>query len=155
MAATRIVNSAGVELGVTGSPLITAPVEAAPAGANVLVGRATADAAVIITIPAGRTWKGSVQLSGALGTAAATAGASASPTVSTAGVGVVPAAGAIVGLDLRTGGGVATGTVGTNSEAAITAPDVTVIAPAGNAVTLTLQLGGATLASASAIGLLL
>lgn len=150
----RLVDAADVPVGTPTNPLTTSAVAVAPAAANVVAGRATVDAATIITIPAGRTWKGSVSLSGALGTAPAVAGATATPTVSIAGVGAVPAAGAIVGLALRTGGGVATGTVGTNAEAATTIPEVTVIAPAGNAVTLTLQLGGATAASASAIGVL-
>ena len=153
----KLVDSDGNSITVTGTgALVTAPgAPAASLAADILVGRATADAATIITIPAGRTWQGSITLSGGLSSAAAAAAASATPTVSVAGTGVVPAAGILVGLSLRTGGGVATGTVGTNSQGVVCVPAVTVVAPAGNAVTVTLQTGGATLAAASAIGLLL
>lgn len=132
----------------------TVPVPFATAAANILVGSATADAATIITIPAGRAWKGTVVLSAALGTAPAVAGATADPTVSTAGTNVVPAAGVVLRTALRTGGGSAAATVGTNSQGTASIP-LTVIAPPGNAATLTLQLGGATAASASASGELL
>lgn len=130
---------------------VIAVASAPPAAANILTGRATANGGTVITVPAGRIWRGTVALSAALATAAATAGATATPTVSTAGAGVTPAAGAVLGLALATGGGVATGTVGTNAQNSVAAP-LTVIAPAGNAVTLTLQTGGATVASASAVG---
>ena len=73
MAVTRIVDSSGTVIGVTGSPLITAPIDAVPAIANIVSGRATADAATIITIPAGRTWKGKVTLAASLSAALNTA----------------------------------------------------------------------------------
>lgn len=133
---------------------IAAPETQMVAAANVLVGRATADAATIITVPAGRVWRGTVALSAAMGTAAAVAGVTATPTVSVAGTGVTPAAGVVLGLALRTGGGAATGTVGTNSQGSVSLP-LTVIAPSGNEVTVTLQTGGATVASATASGELL
>lgn len=135
----------------TANPLPTAPAVMAIPAADVVVGRATANAATIITVPAGRIWRGTVVLSAALATAAATAGATASPTVSVAGAGATPAAGVVLGLALATGGGAATGTVGTNSQDSVVVPLV-VVAPAGNAVTLTLQTGGATTASATASG---
>ena len=154
MAVFRIVDSSGTVIGVTGSPLITAPIDAVPAIANIVSGRATADAATIITIPAGRTWKGKVTLAASLSAALNTAAVAAVPTVSIAGAGATPAAGAILGRPLHVPLSTATATNG--SYVAGTADtDLIVTAPAGNAVTLTLQLGGATAASATAAGVLL
>lgn len=155
MAVTRIVDSAGAVLGVTGSPLVTSSAgSAVPATANIVSGRATADAATIITVPAGRTWKGTVSLTASLATAIGAAATAATPTVSIAGAGATPAAGAILGRPLNVAASAATATNGSNV-AGNADTELTVAAPAGNAVTLTLQLGGATAASATATGLLL
>lgn len=114
----------------------------ATAAANVLIGFQNAIASggptTVITVPAGRIWKGEVSLQVTCFNAAAnTASAVATGLVTTAGTGVVPAAGsylrcdAVIGADTGTGLD-GTGATGYNSIAMV------VIAPAGNGVTLQL-----------------
>lgn len=130
----------------------TAPLPAqvpAPIAANILAGTAvatnTVTAQTIITIPAGRTWRGQVVVSIA-STAAAIVGA----TVDTNGTNAVPAAGTIVArVNI---GGLTSG--GFSTAASF---DVTAQAPVGNSITLRLVNTSATAntSSATANGVLL
>lgn len=99
----------------------------------------------VITIPAGRTWCGSVAV---VGSNADTTQSLASTTVTTAGTGVVPAAGTIIA-----------GVISRRDSAAtvMTHSPVYVTAPGGNAVTLVVTNSRATTYSgaASANGVLL
>lgn len=123
-----------------------------PDSSNILAGLATANSGTIITIPAGRTWIGSVTVSASVLVAVAGAAVSASARVSTAGTGVIPAAGDYVRVDIGspTSGAALNGTNGVGST---TAPLV-VAAPAGNSVTLVLNVTNTTTQSASASGIL-
>jgi hypothetical protein len=114
---------------------------AVPAAADIVAGHqaftATTPATTVITVPAGRTWRGSVSLTCAVtNQAAATGTANALGVVTTAGVGVTPAAGTYVSCEARAGGNAATGTVGSQGNDSLTVPEMVVVAPAGNAVTL-------------------
>ena len=124
-----------------------------PDPSNILSGLATSNAATIITIPAGRTWMGTVTISASAVVAVAGAAINASARVSTAGSGVIPATGDYIRLDL---GAPASGTAltGTASNSSISSP-LTVSAPATNSVTLVLNVTNTTVQNASAIGVLL
>lgn len=118
--------------------------------ANVLVGTlshtATTAAATIITIPAGRTWVGTIGISADIGAnAASTTAGQALGLIATAGTGVTPAAGTVLPCEARAGANAATGTSGTQGSNSVTIP-ITVIAPAGNSVTLT---GASTIAGSN------
>ena len=118
-------------------------IQGAPASADILNGHvaqtATTAAATLITVPAGRTWRGhvSVQCAASVVAADTTAG-QALGLVATAGANVAPAAGTILSCEARAAANAATGTAGSNGHASADVP-VTVVAPAGNAVTLTLE----------------
>lgn len=115
-------------------------VEGAPAAANILAGRqtfsATTAATTLITIPAGRTWIGTIGASVdcAIAAASATAGQAAA-TFTTAGAGVTPAAGTYFVVEARAGANAATGTVGSQDSNFGSMP-FTVVAPGGNSVTI-------------------
>lgn len=116
---------------------------AAPVAADVLGAVATVTATggptTLITIPAGRTWVGTVAVNVSAANAAANATAGrALGYISTAGTNVTPAAGALIAVDARCGANAATGTVGSQSSNS-DRQNVVVIAPAGNDVTLTIQ----------------
>lgn len=117
------------------------PVDMAkPDAANVLTGRvattATTAATTIVTVPAGRTWVGTVGASVSCAVTAATATEGrASAVISTAGTGVTPAAGVYLGVDAVAGANAATGTTGNGAANYGSAP-LAVVAPAGNAVTI-------------------
>ena len=122
------------------------------AAANVLCGSAAATnsaaAQTIITVPAGRTWYGTVSAF-----IAATAGtALVSATINTAGTNVTPAA--AVNLLTVTSDPV---TAAGQTAAGLTTGPFYVIAPVGNSVTLTLTNSSATTnqSTASALGILL
>lgn len=133
----------------------------ATSAANVLDGfqsfTATTAATTLITVPAGRTWVGTVGVACAASIAAASATAGqARAVVTVAGAGATPAAGTLFAVEARAGANAATGTVGSNGHAAQSAP-LTVIAPAGNAVTVqvaTTQAGTYTVVDAFAAGAL-
>lgn len=120
---------------------------------QILVGAATATnvgtAQTLLTIPAGRTWVGSLAISG---TNTAAAGATAIATIATAGSGVIPAAGALLKVHCSTVGTTA-GLAAANNNIS----DVVVVAPAANSVTLTLTNSTATTftSDATAVGVLL
>lgn len=104
--------------------------------AGLLSHTSTTSAATIVTVAAGRTWVGSVTISCDVGVAAASATAGqALGIVSTAGTGVVPAAGTYIACEARAGANAATGTVGSSGSNSITVP-FTVVAPVGNVVTI-------------------
>jgi hypothetical protein len=123
-----------------------------PDPSNILCGLATSNAATIITIPAGKTWVGTIVLSASVAVASGGATINASARVSTAGTGVVPAAGDYVRVDLSAPASVAAG-LGTGATQDIQSPMI-VTAPAGNTVTLVLNVTNTTTQSASAIGTL-
>lgn len=119
------------------------------AAADILAGTAVATNSVtpvtLITVPAGRVWKGQVTVS-----IASTAAAIVAATVDTAGTGVAPAAGTIVG---RVNIGGLTSGAFCDSQSF----EVCVSAPSGNVVTLRLINTSATAntSSATANGVLL
>lgn len=131
----------------------------APAAANILNGflsfAATTGATTLITIPAGRTWKGEIGVSCAAAVAAAsTVAGQARGVVAVAGTNVVPAAGTIMAVEAKAGANAATGTVGAQAanEGSMKA---VVVAPAGNAVTVTVattQAGTSSVVDAWASG---
>lgn len=132
-----------------------------PQGINILDGfssvAATQAATTFLTIPAGREWQGVVSLNCAVGVAAATAAAGqATGIVSTAGAGVIPAAGSILRCDALAGANAAGGTVGSNDSTYVSTP-LTVVAPAANAVQLQLATtvaGTAGVVNVTAVGAL-
>lgn len=125
------------------------PITPIPAAANVLAGTAVATNSTtpvtLITIPAGRTWKGQVVVS-----IASTAAAIVAATVDTNGTNAVPAAATVVAR-VNIGGL----TSGNFSDSA--SFDVLAQAPAGNSITLRLVNTSATAntSSATANGVLL
>lgn len=97
----------------------------------------TAAAQTILTVPAGRTWNGSLTLT--LANQAA-AGSLVTASINGAGTGVVPAA-AVNLLSVIAG---TVGTIGGDGTNSNTTGDITVTAPVGNAVTLTVTNSTAT-----------
>lgn len=128
-----------VVVGMSGGTAVPT-VEGAPAAADILAGHqsftATTAATTLITIPAGRTWAGTIGASVdcAVAAASATAGQAAA-TFTTAGVGVTPAAGTYFVVEARAGANAATGTGGSQAANFGSTP-FTVVAPAGNSVTI-------------------
>lgn len=133
------------------APYVYAPF--APDPADILAGLATSNSGTIITIPAGRTWSGTVTLSASVLVTTAGAAVNASARVSTAGTGVVPTAGDYVRLDIAAPIS-ATALNGTSGVGSVSAP-LLVSAPVGNSVTLVLNATNTTVQSASASGVLL
>lgn len=114
-------------------------VEVEQAPATILGASANAGGATLVTIPAGRTWRGSIQISNET--------PNSSVQVQTAGAGVTPAAGTALCAAVLAAGA----TSSTSPDIA----DVYVSAPAGNAVTLTTVVAGAPTFIATANGRLL
>lgn len=118
-----------------------APVtQAAPSSANVLDGYATSNSTAgpttLLTVPAGRTWVGTLTLQAAISNAAANAvNGNASVGMSIAGVGSTPPNGNVAGVVALCGANAATGTVGSQDSTSVSVP-LTIIAPAGNSVLL-------------------
>ena len=134
----------------SGTAALVKAVPYTPAAADIVAGGVvlanSAASTAFLTVPAGRTWYGSVGVTCAEGT---TSALDHNTQVVTAGTGVVPAAGTIiaVGLSKRDTG---SGQVVMNN--------VYVVAPAGNAVTLNLLNSAAAVnltGAASATGVLL
>jgi hypothetical protein len=120
-----------------------------PAAANVLDGWLNA-AGTLLTIPAGRTWIGTISIAATLVNAAGGAAAGARPTISTAGAGVVPAAGAVLGCDLSVA--VSAAAANGNQDSNFVSQRLVVVAPGGNAVTLAAAASTSTTASFAATG---
>lgn len=113
-----------------------------PTASDILSGylqhTSTTSAATVITVPAGRTFVGTVAVSVAASKAAAATGNGlVSALIATAGPNVTPAAGTIFAVSTRIGANAAAGTAGTNGSNFGEMP-ITVVAPAGNTVTVTL-----------------
>src|SRR5579863_7431590 len=110
----------------------------------------TAAAQTILTVPAGRTWSGSITIAA---TNTASSGTTATAQINTAGTGAIPAnAVNLLKVHCSTVGTVV-GLASQNNQVG----DVTVAAPIGNAVTLTLTNSTATTftSDASAVGVLI
>lgn len=122
-----------------------------------ITGNATAGAANLIVVPAGRTWTGTITISCACQNAGANAAvAQATGVVSTAGAGVTPAAGSWLRCDALAGANVAAGTVGDSGDNFLSSP-FTVVAPQGNAVQVQAAItitGSGGQVSVSAVGAL-
>lgn len=125
-----------------------------PAAADV-VGGTGAAGATILTVPAGRTWRGVVALAAAASAAIGTAAATVVAAVNVAGAGATPAAGALVQMALALPITLAAATNGAAQANSVSLPDVVVIAPAGNAVTLTVTADAGVEARGTARGVLL
>ena len=116
----------------------------------------TTGATTLITVPAGRSWRGSLHIvcDVAVAAASATAG-QALGTITTAGTGVNPAAGTYLTCEARAGANAATGAVGSQGHNSVSVDDFIVVAPAGNAVTIqaaSTNAGTSSRVSFSAIG---
>jgi hypothetical protein len=134
-AATGVQTMQGIAGGVA-LPVSTA----APTAANILNGfgsfAATTAATTLITVPATRTWVGTVGLSVASAIAAAsTVAGQARGVITVAGTNVTPAAGTVMAAEAKAGANAAAGTVGSSADHSASMPLV-VVAPAGNAVTV-------------------
>lgn len=136
--------------------------EPIPEAADILAGHlahvATTAAATLLTVPAGRVWRGSILIACdvVVGAAVAAAG-QALGIIAVAGAGAAPPAGTVASCEARCGANAIGGTVGSQAATSIGAMLV-VAAPAGNDVTLTLAstiAGTNGRVSASAIGQLL
>jgi hypothetical protein len=132
------VDASGRAVAVTGTaPLPVA--SGAPAAANIRHGylsfAATTSATTLVTVPAGRTWTGTLAVACATATAAASATAGvARAVVSVAGVGALPS-GTVLAVEARAAANAATGTAGDSGNSTLECPLV-VAAPAGNDVTI-------------------
>ena len=130
-----------------------------PATTDILVGyqtfTSTTGATTLITVPAGRTWVGTLSANCACQeVAAGTAAAQARCVFSTSGATVTPAAGSYFAVEAKAGANAASGLVGTQAANFGSTP-FTVTAPVGNTaliqVTVTIA-GTAGVVDASAIG---
>lgn len=119
---------------VSAAPFLVAPTSIV--SGNVTAAN-TAAAQTLITIPAGRTWYGSVNVTL---TNQATTGTLVLASVATAGTGVTPAAATVV-LGVQAG---SVGTVAGDATNTQGVSNIYVVAPAGNSVTLTLTNSTAT-----------
>lgn len=117
--------SRGGAVGTTQGTVPWLEVEQAPS--SILGGSSNAGGATLVTIPAGKTWRGSVQISNET--------PNSSVQVQTVGAGVTPAAGTALCASVLAAGASAT----SNADIA----EVYVSAPAGNAVTLATVVAGA------------
>ncbi len=120
-----------------------------------VAGSSAIDGATVLTIPATRIFRGAITLSAAV-TNSANAGSaiSASPSVSVTGAGAIPS-GTIIALELRLPANAVSGLTGTNANESVSISNVVIKAPPGGAVTVVLVTGGATVARATAVGVLL
>jgi hypothetical protein len=133
-----------------------------PPAADILCGRAifavTTAATTLITIPAGRTWYGTIGASCSCSVAPTNTGAGNAKVVfQTAGTNVTPAAGIYFGVEAKCSQNSATGISGTQGDN-FGSTHFVVVAPAGNSVTLdvvTTQAGSATSVDAFAAGRLI
>lgn len=112
---------------------------AVPVAANILNGTldltASGGPTTILTVPAGRTWKGTVYVSCSISVAGGSAtNGSAAGFLSTSGAGAVPS-GTFAGISCKAGANVATGTAGSEG-GNFGAFDCVIVAPPGNSVSL-------------------
>lgn len=135
-----------------------------PPAANVLTGstgRSAPGTGTILTIPAGRTWVGTVIASVSASNDPVTASSQTSAFITTGGAGVTPAAGSLGEIDVDLPATVTGALSGVSTSETVVYPGVVIIAPTGNTVTLGQTVnafGGATptnyRATAAAYGLL-
>jgi hypothetical protein len=106
--------------------------------AGSLVHTSTTAAADIVTVAAGKTWRGTIGIVCDVANVAATGttAGQALGVITTAGTGVTPTAGTYLTCEARCGANAATGTVGSQGNNSIAAADFVVVAPAGNTVSL-------------------
>ena len=123
-----------------------------PDPSNILCGLATASGGTLITVPAGKTWQGTVTMTASVVVAAAGSALNASARVSTLGVGAQPPPGDYIRIDLGAPAGAAA-VAGTADSGMVSSP-MLLAAPAGNSVSLVLNTTGTTAQSASAVGVL-
>lgn len=117
-----------------------------------LCGSTTTNGGTIITIPAGRSWRGHVTLSATVAVAPGGAAVVASARVSVVGANSTPPAGDYLRVDLQAPASVL-GAVGTGGSGTNGAP-MFVTAPDANSVDLVLNTTNTTMQSASANGTL-
>lgn len=152
------VNGAAVNTGPSGDLRVAPQV---PTAANLLVGyqtfTSTTSATTLITVPAGKTWVGTIAASCACQeVAAGTAAPQARAVFTTAGTNVTPAAGTYFAVEAKGGANAATGLVGSQDSTFGSLPFI-VVAPAGNSVTIAVastNAGTASVVDASASGVL-
>lgn len=123
-----------------------------PVAADVVGGRGAAAGAVVLTVPAGRTWRGVLELAASAVAAIGAAAANRSARLDLAGVGATPAAGVLLEVPLALPVTAATATMGAGASLA-SSTSLVIVAAAVDAV-VTLQ-GDATTMRASARGELL
>jgi hypothetical protein len=158
-AAAEIARVENASPGATDYGLVVRNIPATPAAATVLAGYQsftnTTAATTLVTIPAGKTWQGTVAVSAACAEAAAGTGQpQALGVISVAGAGATPAAGNYFAVQAMCGANAATGATGDGDSNFGSIPMI-VVAPAGNSVTIqvtTTTAGTAARIDASAIG---
>lgn len=123
----------------------------APDAPNILSGVATAAAATVITIPAGRVWSGWVTVSAALVTAASASGVNASARATVTGGTATPPAGDALRVDLST----ATQTASSTGQTAESVTSYVVVAAGSSAATIQLNATNTTTQSCSCSGVML
>lgn len=98
-----------------------------PAAGNV-VGGAGDQGVTILTVPAGRTWRGSLSLAASASAAIGAAAANTGARLDIAGTGALPAAGTLLRVPLALPGTAATGTIGASGSASTDITDVVIMA---------------------------
>ena len=125
----------------------------APVAGNVLDGYTPFGGVALLTIPAGRTWAGTLSIEGSLRNAGGSAAIDAAAIISTTGDGVIPAAGPLLDLRLSVANSSA-GSPGNQSVGQVIQP-FTVFATGHGPVTLTTFASNLTQVSFAASGALL
>lgn len=147
----------GVQVAIDASGSATSAVEAADVLDGFLNAVGAIAATTFLTVPAGRTWVGTVSVNAAVGVAAASAAdGQVTATVSVAGAGAAPPAGTVFQVQAKAAANAAGGTVGTQGANSGSTP-LTIVAPTGNAVNLQFATGfngTSMLANVTAVGTL-
>lgn len=125
--------------------------EAAPPAANLRGGRGAAAGATILTVPAGRTWKGEVHLTGQAANAIGAAAATHTADLVLAGAGATPAPGTLLSVALALPATTATATQGSYGRDSVSMPMV-IVAGSADAVVTIAASAGMTAVRASARG---
>ena len=121
-------------------PLFPPGAEISAVSGNILSGyqtfTSTTSATTVITIPAGRTWVGTIGAACACQEVAAGAVAPQARAVfTTVGTGAIPTAGSYFAVEAKGGANAATGLVGSQDSTAASTPFVAA-APVGNSITI-------------------
>lgn len=122
-----------------------------PTAANIVGGRGAASGAEILRVPAGRTWRGEVHLTGQAANAIGAAAAVHTADIVLAGAGATPAAGTVLSVALALPATTATATQGTYGRDAVSMPFV-IVAGGADAVLTVSASAGMTAVRASARG---